>query len=364
MKRLSEKFSMDANRKKLVLNGTFIWVLFAVVYSVVFMNGTKTPWGLAVFVSFEVSAVYALLSIGIWQVCRRISIDRVPMPLLIVLHFILGIITTLLWLCIIIGLWYLAQGEMIFQIPQFWQTTWWQFFQGMLIYAIFAGLYYTVIYYKQYREKELRESELSLLTRDAELKALKMQINPHFLFNSLNSINALVTQNPNQARDMIARLSELLRLSLDSRDNALVPLIDELTFARLYLEIESIRFGDRIEGHEDIDMDLMQVSFPSMILQPLLENAVKHGIGNHRGKGKIHISIHKKEEWVECVIENSLGVESQAGEKLASSGTGLKNIQQRLALIYQEKFIFETGDLGAGLYRATVRIPWRIHGSD
>lgn len=346
------------------LNGCLIWFLFASIYSVVFKHGAEMPWALSVFVSFEVSAVYALLSIGIWQVCRRISFDRVPMPVLILLHFVIGIFTTLLWLSTITGLWYLAQGKIIFDLPEFWQTAWWQFFQGMLIYSIFVGLYYTVIYYKQYREKELQESEMKLLTRDAELKALKMQINPHFLFNSLNSINALVTQSPNQAREMIARLSELLRLSLDSRDTTLIPLIDELTFARLYLEIESIRFGDRIEGLEDIDMDLMHVSFPSMVLQPLLENAVKHGIANHRGKGKIHISIKRIDSWVECLVENSVGTDVAPASHSKSIGSGLENIRQRLTLIYQDQFRFEAGEIDEGLYRATVRIPWRIHESD
>ena len=129
----------------------------------------------------------------------------------------------------------------------------WQFLFGMVQCFFVAGIFYTITYYRNLKQKEMEQAELKILTRDAELKALKLQINPHFLFNSLNSINALVTKDGTLARKMISQLSELLRMSLESDDKLLIPLKEELDLLHTYLSIEQVRFGDKMTIKEEID---------------------------------------------------------------------------------------------------------------
>jgi sensor histidine kinase YesM len=315
------------------------------------------PWIKSVFISFYYYSFFALLSIPIYFICRKISFDTLSVPVFIFIHFILALLCSALWLFMMYGSWYLQEGKRIFQIVEIEKTIGWQFTNGLTLYLLIVGIYYTLIYYKHFREKELRETELRLLTRDAELKALKMQINPHFLFNSLNSINALVTQNPNQAREMIARLSDLFRLTLENRDKMIMPLKEELDVARLYLEIEKIRFGDRLKTIEDIEPALLSLAFPAMVLQPLLENAVKHGISGKRGCGTIRLTIKKTKNEIHCNVYNTYQKKYQQRQSMTINGTGLSNINQRLNLLYKDNYSLVIDDSISGLFRITVTIP-------
>lgn len=233
-----------------------------------------------------------------------------------------------------------------------------------LIYVVISGLIYSFKFYKELKEKEAIEQRLRALATEVELKALKSHMNPHFLFNSLNSINALVTEDPKQAREMIARLSNLLRISLENRDKTLVSLKDELDFAHLYLDIERIRFRDRMEFHEEIDPQLLGVSFPCMVLQPLFENAIKYGIASKRGRGTIHLDLNQRNGRIECVLSNSVanGIGERKGS--TSNGTALKNIRQRLDLLYNGNFDFKTGYSDKGDFEVILNLPVIIHGKN
>ena len=232
----------------------------------------------------------------------------------------------------------------------------WQYIFGILIYFIITGIYYTIIFYRKFREKELNEAHMQLLTRDAQLKALKMQINPHFLFNSLNSINALVTTDPKLARKMIELLSDLFRISLYHREKIFLPVKQELSFAHKYLEIESIRFSDRLSVTEDIDESLTDALFPALTLQPLLENAVKHGIAKSRGNSTISIILQSTpDKMITCTISNTVDLNSPV--QMEKIGTGLENIRRRLRLLYGENHEF-TAELAHGnIFIVTFRIP-------
>ena len=355
---------LGGSRLKVFLYGFLIWTLWVLFYAVFFKIQTSIPsWSIAFAASAGAYYTFALLSILIWFICRKIPFDILPIPILVSIHFFISMIISALWLFIYYGLWYLNEGKEIFTYYDVRSIFGWQFLFGMITYLLIAGIFYTIIYYKQFREKELQEAELKLLTRDAELKALKMQINPHFLFNSLNSINALVTKNSKQARDMIAKLSDLLRISLESRDEMLVPLKEELDLARLYLEIEKIRFSDRMTIHEEIDPELLNISFPAMVLQPLLENTVKHGITSHRGRGTIKVTVKKKDEKLCCIITNSVGKKkSDSIKQPMSNGTGLINIRRRLELLYKDAFSFVTDFSDSEEFRVVLLIPFEKYG--
>ena len=147
---------------------------------------------------------------------------------------------------------------------------------GTLFYLLIVLVYYLAIYINNFRIKVTQEAELKALVKDAELSWLKLQVNPHFLFNSLNSVSSLTISSPEKAQDMITRLSELLRYSLRQSPETTVALRDEIDNCVKYLEIEKVRFGKRLEYKIITPAELMDISVPSMILQPLFENAIKH----------------------------------------------------------------------------------------
>lgn len=354
---------------KVFFYGFLIWTLWILFYSVFFMIQIRYSWDIALIASAGTYYPFALISILIWIICRKIPFDRFPLSILIFIHFVFSIIFSALWLFASYGLWYLAEGSEIFSYLERYGDSkvgvkvviGWQFLFGMMTYLLIAGIFYTIIYYRQFREKQLQEAELKLLTRDAELKALKMQIHPHFLFNSLNSINALVTRNPKQTREMIAKLSELLRVSLESRDKMLMPLKEELEFARLYLEIEKIRFSDRMEVEEEIDPELLDVPFPAMVLQPLLENAVIHGVSEFRGRGSIRLLLKKENHRLCCIVTNTVAKKQTRGRsKSKGNGTGLANIRRRLNLFYSGNYDFKTGYPESGRFEVRLSIPMKL----
>ena len=228
------------------------------------------------------------------------------------------------------------------------------------LFVFISGLIYSFQFYRELKERETLEEKLKTLAAEAKLKSLKAQINPHFLFNALNSINALVTQNPKMARKIIGRLSELLRISLEGREKTLVPLHEELEFAHLYLEVERIRFGDRMDFQEEIDPKLLSVSFPAMVLQPLLENAVKHGIAQKRGGGHVRLVLKRRNDHLECLLSNSVA-ENHAKQNLSRNGTGLQNIRQRLDLLYDGNYDLRTEYSDSGDFKVHLVIPTIIH---
>ncbi len=232
---------------------------------------------------------------------------------------------------------------------------------GMIQCFFVTGLFYTVIYHRNLKQKEVEQAELKILTRDAELKALKLQMNPHFLFNSLNSINALITQQPTLARKMISQLSELLRMSLESHDKLMIPLQEELELVHTYLSIEQIRFGDKMVVNEDIDPELMTTPFPAMLLQPLLENAVKHGITNTRTGGTISLSIQKAGGFVVGrVVNESEDLNLATAASSAGNGRSLQNIRQRLDRMYGNDYVWIIDRSEPNKFKVEFRLPLSV----
>ncbi|MEO7189454.1 MAG: histidine kinase [Vicinamibacterales bacterium] len=202
------------------------------------------------------------------------------------------------------------------------------------------------------RRRRERQTRLELALKDAELRSLEAQLNPHFLFNCLNSIRALVGENPAQAQDMITRLASLLRYSLH-RGQHLVSLAAEGDAVGDYLALESARFDDRLRVHIDIAPAASGAMIPAMLLQTLVENAVKHGIAPLPAGGDITIRAALEPELVVVEVENS----GQFAPATGASGIGLANARDRLRILFGDRATLEVGDLGAGRVLATARIP-------
>lgn len=333
-----------------------IWVLFYAL--VMYLQIGAIPFWVALIASANYNYLFGLVSILIWFLCKKIPFDQTNKMLFFSFHFLSAIFCSALWLFLSYGFWYLSEGERIFKQVDVRAIIGWQFLFGMIQYFFVAGIFYTIIYHRNLKQKEVEQAELKILTRDAELKALKLQMNPHFLFNTLNSINALVTKNPALARKMIAQLSELLRMSLESHDKLLIPLKEELDLVHTYLAIEQMRFGEKMTVREDIDPELLPRPFPAMLLQPLLENAVKHGITNTRKGGTISLSIQKQDRFlVGSVINESHDLNLKATAPTSSNGISLHNIRQRLDRMYGNDYGWQIDQSKTNQFKVEFRLP-------
>lgn len=205
---------------------------------------------------------------------------------------------------------------------------------NILTYCAVIGVYYAYYAFQQYRQREVQATELQLQLTQAQLQALKMQLNPHFLFNTLNAIATLVRKNENKnAVQMLGKLGEFLRMVLESKDEQDVPLAEEVRFAEHYLDIEKVRFQDRLQVEFDVSPEAAKQHIPNLLLQPLVENALKHGISPHAETGHLRISakILDGKLLVE-VADNGRGLEQN--EKRLGHGIGLQNTRERLRKRY------------------------------
>jgi LytS/YehU family sensor histidine kinase len=182
---------------------------------------------------------------------------------------------------------------------------------------------------------------------------LRSQINPHFLFNSLNSVSSLTITNPDKARDMVIKLSDFMRYALSKKDEQPVSLRSELENLRLYLEIEKVRFGDRLSTEENIEEHCLDILMPVMILQPLYENAIKHGVYESTECVNITTNVKCRNGFLEIVISNNY---DPATTPSKGTGTGLINVSRRLDLVYSKQASLKTTKEN-GIYTVTLFIP-------
>ena len=211
----------------------------------------------------------------------------------------------------------------------------------MLIYWLILSANLIFLYYERYQNEMLKASKLDAQLSNARLQALKMQLHPHFLFNTLHSITALVLKNENRdAVKMINRLSELLRLTLDNIETQVLTLEDEIEFTRRYLEIERIRFHDRLTVEWEIDPQALAAEVPNLILQPLVENAMRHAVDSHSGTSRIQIAAHLQNGQVLMEVRDDGKDLKKISGQNGAAGLGLKNTRERLSELYGEDYSF------------------------
>ncbi|MEW9571585.1 sensor histidine kinase [Rhodanobacter sp. Si-c] len=209
---------------------------------------------------------------------------------------------------------------------------------------------------RRLRDEQLRNVLLESQLAQAQLQALRMQLQPHFLFNTLNAISALALADPLQARLMIARLSDFLRLTLEERHAPQVPLARELEFLRCYLDIQQVRFQDRLSTRLDVADDVLRAAVPNLILQPLVENALRHGLLAKAEPGSLHVLGHRDgDELVLRVDDDGLGLPPDG----ASEGIGLTNTRARLAMLFGGDARLELQRRDGGGTRVELRLPFR-----
>ena len=210
-------------------------------------------------------------------------------------------------------------------------------FNSFINYWVIIGLYYAFTYYKQYRAQTIKSAELEAELANSQLQALRMQLQPHFLFNTLHAVSSLMDENIGKARTTLTLLSNLLRQSLDNIGKQYVSLKEELDFLKSYLEIEQTRFEDRLTVVYDIDEDTLSCMIPNLLLQPLVENAIKHGIAPKAEGGTINVTAKLDNDNLYLSVSD----DGKGCEEVKNKGIGLSNIQNRLVKIYGDNHTFK-----------------------
>ncbi len=224
---------------------------------------------------------------------------------------------------------------------------------GILMAALVYLAFFLTIYQNAAQESLKRENELYLLLQKTELQALKNQLNPHFIYNSLNSINALTLYDPEKAREMTEKLSSFLRVALKQDAMGKNNLEKEISNIELYLQIEKIRFEEKLSWRFSIHESHFQCLVPALILQPLVENAVKHGVQQNTGKSVIWIKTKQDDKQLTIFIENAFDLNFQ---RFKGEGVGLENIRNRLKLIYGKNDLLKINII-KDIFSATLRLP-------
>lgn len=278
--------------------------------------------------------IYSGLALSLWYPFSYFSSGEKRIYSLILNITAIGAVTVLIWMMLSrLLLIQVLSGQNNYQ--DYWDATLsYRIGSGIFIYGMTILSYFLFASLTNLSEKKSREAKLESLVRETELKMLRSQINPHFLFNSLNSISSLTVTNPEKAREMVVKLSDFMRYALSRKDEQPVPLRGELENLGLYLDIEKVRFGERLVTREQIDPSCLEVKIPGMLLQPLYENAVKHGVYESTEKVRICTNASIRDGILEIVICNDFDPE---GSSAKGTGTGLQNVSRRLELTYGNK---------------------------
>jgi two-component system LytT family sensor kinase len=211
-------------------------------------------------------------------------------------------------------------------------------------------------YYWKLHEREIQTAELETRLTGARLQALQMQLNPHFLFNTLNAISSLMHKDVEAADRMIAQLSDLLRYTLESTGEQEVSLRQELDFLDRYLQIQQARFGDRLTVNRKIALETLDGRVPNLILQPLVENALQHGIAPHARSGRIELRAQRQGDRLQLEVQDNGGGLSK--QKPSREGVGLANTRARLQQLYGANQCLELADAEGGGVVVRVSVPW------
>src|SRR6266403_1131798 len=295
------------------------WVPLTATSAYVLATRGPLGWLQATALAVAVYLFYALLCLSAWYPCRATPLGRV----------------SFVWTQAGAAIFYAVLSPDKFGLikRQFQPQVNAVFTVGVLLYLLSVAFHYVLIAMEGSRHAEAQAVESRVLARDAELKALKAQVNPHFLFNSLNSISALTSVDPAKAREMCILLAEFLRMTLGLGEKSAILLSEELVLLERFLAIEKVRFGSRLQMTEEVAEDCKMMLIPPLLLQPLIENAVTHGIANLPDGGSVRLAADCQGGRLSIVVENTFDAEATPSHR---HGMGLANVRQRLEARYQK----------------------------
>ena len=364
--KLKETFSWD-HRWVRWCSGFAIWTLLGLSFAVrsylsALQSNLNVSWKNMISAYLADFYSWGLVSPLIFRLAKRFELlKRLPINLLI--H--LGLSAVFSFVCLTtaaLAYWYIGYPNFE-RTPTLWavfgETTFsvYYFHFSLTIYWTTLIVAHAAQYYRGLKENETKTAQLATQLAQAQLRALEMQIHPHFLFNTLNSIAALLHQDVEAADRMIARLGDFLRLTLKRSNDQIINFAEELEFLKCYLDIERTRFHDRLVVDVDVEPEALEVKVPNLILQPIVENAIRHGIARQTNSGRISIRAYtKKERLVMQIEDNGPGLRPNGGP-VPASGIGLSNTQARLKQFYGDDYQLEVANTTGQGVIVTLDIP-------
>ncbi|HEY3134774.1 MAG TPA: histidine kinase [Blastocatellia bacterium] len=344
------------------------WTIFAIFLSsqmyLAYSRGTTPIRYQRIFL---VELIYAYIWAGltpfILRLARRFRIDRDKWLRGLLVHLsaslLIGVATRVLHDLMLFL--FLADSGRSFSIERLLLNVYFMTDYGAMVYWLILLISYAFDYQRRVQQGEVRATRLKGQLVQSQLDALKMQLHPHFLFNTLHSISALVHKDANAADRMIARLGDFLRQTLENAGTQEVSLQQELEFLKCYLDIERIRFEDRLTVQIDIEPLILDAQLPNLILQPIVENAIRHGVSRRTGPGRIEIEARRLNGTLQVqVTDNGPGLPSSSNSgSLVKDGVGLANTQARLKQLYGEHQRLYLSSTARGGLTVILEIPFR-----
>jgi signal transduction histidine kinase len=353
--------------RPIIVTNKFRWPVFILFWTAIALSFAinlhltqQVPWREAILPSLADWYSFALLSIPMLQLSRRFQFHRDHWPSTALLHLFASLFFSGFWIMLRAGLAQIIDHRVYGSAPDFsndfvnlFSKS---FHKNLWIYWVILAVSHAIEYYRKLGEREVRTVELEKSLTQAKLRALQSQLNPHFLFNTLHTISALMHIDVEKADRMVAKLSDLLRYALDSADDHEIPLRDEISFLKRYLEIEQTRFGDRLTVTMDIPDETLNIEVPNLILQPIVENAIRHGIEPHAKPGKIHLSARRDNgQLILQIKDNGAGLRTDNKRE----GIGTSNTRLRLLQLYGPNQTFKLENAPGGGLLATIALPLR-----
>ena len=346
------------------------WILLFLFWTIIglgfagqlYLSRPNIGWGFALGRALADWYVFAILSIPTLWVARRFPFAAGQWRLALVAHLISSALFSLSWLALRAALeHWRTRGDMepVTFSSAFNQALVATLFFTLLIYWGIVVGQHAFAYYRKFHEREVKSAELETHLTQARLQALQMQLNPHFLFNTLNAISSLMHKDVEEADRMIVHLSDLLRYALESTEAQEVPLRQELDFLDRYLQIQQARFGDRLAVRREISIETLDAHVPNLVLQPLVENAIEHGIAPHARAGEVVLRARRRDDRLELEVQdNGAGLPA---DKPLVDGIGLSNTRARLLQLYGPAHELQLTNGGGGGLVVRISIPWQTN---
>ncbi|HVO64542.1 MAG TPA: histidine kinase [Terriglobales bacterium] len=350
------------------LVGFVLWTLLAFLSAAgahVYFSSMGTPIGWAQLLAWNVtiSFIWSLLTPIIYELSRRYTFDRASWKRSLPLHIVASVALAFLGALTLVAVNPFITWTKEPAVP-FFAHVLSRTFMDIQRYWYVLLITQAIAYYGKYQERQLLSSQLEAQLANAQLEVLKIQLEPHFLFNTLNSIAALARHDGEAAEHMTLQLADLLRMSLDGVGVHEVPLHQELTFLQKYMDIQLVRFQDRLTVETDIDPRTLDTMVPNLILQPIVENAIRHGIGPRRTPGTVRIATWRDRDdvWME-IRDNGVGLSGGRGIR-PREGVGLTNTRGRLRQLYNDDHAMVLEDAPSGGCTVKIRVPYRTRNEE
>jgi two-component system LytT family sensor kinase len=346
------------------LSATAIGIFFAAQIRVASTaKGHAVSWAQALYWSLGDWYEWALLAPPIFWLARRFSFGRARWPLSLAAQLLAGVAFATVHAAMCAGAAVLQasyQGAPAHFAAEFRRLMANRFPFNLAVFAMLVAGWHAWNYYRESRDRATQATELAAQLAEARLHALRMQLNPHFLFNTLNSISSLMLKDVYAANQMLARLGEFLRRTLETANEAEIPLRRELDFARQYLDIEQVRFGPRLSVAFRVEPALLDAAVPNLILQPLVENAIRHGVERTPQPNRLEVNVTRDNGSLQLRLTNSAGAGLEDGSRAAfAEGVGLSNTLHRLRQLYGDAHQFNLATNDAGGATVSITIPFR-----